>query len=129
MNKDKVAKSLEELSKSDKNRSDTARLRDIFENVEAAMSAGVSRTAILEILHANGFKLTLASFGSALYRIRHRREKNKSLAPRPSRGAVKKQAGAALPDSSGNAAIKTENPLKKGSGFEYNGTLPKDELI
>lgn len=66
---------LYELAKSDESRSETARLRDIFDLVEAAQCAGVSRVKILEALHSKGFTLTLKSFESALYRIRKQKVK------------------------------------------------------
>ena len=57
-------------------RSDAARLRDILDEVEAAIASGASYSAILETLHAQGFKLTLASFETTLSRLRkERREK------------------------------------------------------
>ncbi|MDC5123763.1 hypothetical protein NRA16_17775 [Acinetobacter baumannii] len=64
---------LRALAKGDSNRSETARLRDVIDDVEAALEAGVSRSAILETLHQQGFKMSLKSFESALYRIRKKR--------------------------------------------------------
>ena len=76
MQKDKVTEVLRSLATGDKNRSETARLRDVFDDVENALQAGVVRTAILEALNAQGFTMTLKSFESALYRIRKERAKN-----------------------------------------------------
>ena len=73
MTKDSVADVLRALATGDKSRSETARLRDIVDEVEAALSAGVSRAAVLEALNAQGFTMTLKSFESALYRIRKKR--------------------------------------------------------
>lgn len=75
MQKNSVADVLRALATGDKSRSETARLRDVFGEVEAALSAGVSRAAVLEALHGQGFTLTLKSFESALYRIRQQRER------------------------------------------------------
>jgi hypothetical protein len=61
---------LEVLAQSADSRSKTARLRDVFEPVEAALGAGVSRAQVLEELNRDGFDMTLASFKSALQRIR-----------------------------------------------------------
>jgi hypothetical protein len=74
MTKTSVADVLRELAKGDKARSETARLRDVMDEVEAALAAGVSRAAVLEALHGQGFTMTLKSFESALYRIRKQRE-------------------------------------------------------
>jgi hypothetical protein len=73
MTKTSVADVLRELAKGDKSRSETARLRDVIDEVEAALTAGVSRSAVLDALHGQGFTMTLKSFESALYRIRKQR--------------------------------------------------------
>ena len=73
MTKDSVADVLRALATGDKSRSETARLRDIVDEVEAALAAGVSRAAVLQALNDQGFTMTLKSFESALYRIRKKR--------------------------------------------------------
>lgn len=73
-----VAEVLLAMAKGDKNRSETARLRDVFAEIEAALNAGVRRAAILEALHGQGFTMTLKSFESALYRIRKQEAKTGS---------------------------------------------------
>jgi len=70
-----MADVLRKLATGTANRPDTARLRDIFDEVEAALSAGVTHAAIHEALQTGGFKLTLKSFQSALYRLREERQK------------------------------------------------------
>lgn len=80
MTKDSVADVLRALATGDKSRSETARLRDIVDEVEAALSAGVSRAAVLEALNGQGFTMTLKSFESALYRIRKKRTQPAKLA-------------------------------------------------
>ena len=65
-----VADALRTLARGNKARSETARLRDVIAEVEAAIASGVSRAATLEALHEHGFTMTLKSFESALYRIR-----------------------------------------------------------
>jgi len=54
-------------------RSETARLRDVFDEIEAALNAGVRREAVLATLHENGFTMTFTGFKSALQRIRKER--------------------------------------------------------
>jgi hypothetical protein len=75
MAENNLSRALNNLATSSTNRPDTARLRDIFTEVEAALSAGVTHVSILEVLHSNGFALTLKSFQSSLYRLRKEREK------------------------------------------------------
>lgn len=99
MKKDDVAGVLQALATGDKSRSETARLRDVIGEVEAALAAGVSRAAILEALHGQGFTMTLKGFESALYRIRKARAKQSQPAPA--------MAPAATPAASGSAAAGT----------------------
>lgn len=75
MDRKSVSDVLRSLATGEKNRSESARLRDVFDSVEAAIAAGVSRTAILEALHGEGFTMTLKTFDNALYRIRKRNQK------------------------------------------------------
>ena len=66
---EQLTESLKALASS-RARSETARLRDIFNEIETALSAGVSRAAVFNTLLEQGFKMTFKSFESALYRIR-----------------------------------------------------------
>ena len=52
-----------------------ARLRDVFERIENALQAGVTRSTVLRTLHENGFKMQPRSFESALYRLRKLQQK------------------------------------------------------
>ncbi len=57
-----------------KGRSEAARLRDIFSDVEDALKAGASREAVYETLQrCCGFTMNFKSFIKALYRIRKQR--------------------------------------------------------
>jgi radical SAM superfamily enzyme YgiQ (UPF0313 family) len=76
MNKDDILESLRELAINDASRSETARLRDIFDGIEGALAAGVKTEVVLETLHKQGFTLALSGFRSAIQRIRKER-KNK----------------------------------------------------
>lgn len=75
MQNNSAADVLRALAQGDATRSETARLRDVFGEVEGALAAGVSRAAILEALHGQGFTMTPKAFESALYRIRKARAK------------------------------------------------------
>jgi hypothetical protein len=72
MDNKRITEALLSLASSDENRSEIARLRDVFDAVETALSAGVSRVAILDALHRQGFSMTLKTFDNAIYRIRKR---------------------------------------------------------
>ncbi len=76
--REKVVEELRKLAEDYSTRSDAGRLRDILDEVDAALAAGASYAAVLETLHAQGFKLTPASFETTLARLRkERREKEK----------------------------------------------------
>ena len=66
---------LETLANGAENRSKTARLRDVIQQVETALHAGVKRTIIRDELAAQGLDMTLQTFDSALKRIRRERTK------------------------------------------------------
>jgi hypothetical protein len=72
---DDVGDGLRALVNDTSSRSETARLRDIFDHVEATLQKGVRREAVLEHLKKNlGFTMTMTSFKSALQRIRKERK-------------------------------------------------------
>lgn len=68
-----VVEALRSLAKDDTAKSETARLRAIIVDVEAALKSGASREAVVATLNQKGFKMTLNSFKSALQRIRKER--------------------------------------------------------
>jgi hypothetical protein len=74
MGQAELSKALQELIESGVRRSETIRLGELLEHVEAAQKAGVQRETILETLQAQGFKFTLRGFETALYRLRKRRK-------------------------------------------------------
>jgi len=87
MSKDDIAARMRALATDDKRRSETARLRESFDEAEAALKAGAPQAEVLAELHAAGFTMTMASFKSALQRIRKERAGDRparrSVAPAP----------------------------------------------
>ena len=77
-NINEVGLALRSLTKDESTRSETARLRDIFDDVEATLRSGVRREVVLATLHEKGFSMTIASFKSALQRIRKERVSGKN---------------------------------------------------
>ena len=73
---DDVARTVRTLVADEDARSETARLREIFDDIEETLKAGVRREAVLATLHEKGFTMTMASFKSALQRIRKERAAN-----------------------------------------------------
>ena len=135
MNKNTVAEALRALATSDKSRSETARLRDVFDDVEIALKAGVSRATILETLHDQGFEMTAKSFESAIYRLRKKRVSSTDVQSTPSTtlpAAVIPTPSTTLPasgvPSTSPLAVKitTGNPLRALSGTPTEGNhIPK----
>lgn len=80
MDQPSLSDTLNELARSKSTRSETARLRDVYAEVEHALTRGVSRKAVLEALHADGFTMSLKMFDKALYRIRRSMKNNSTKA-------------------------------------------------
>lgn len=68
-----ISEQLRALATDSQSRSKTSLLRDVIDDVEFAMSAGVSRSRIVEQLAKNGLVFTLPNFENSLYRIRKKR--------------------------------------------------------
>lgn len=84
MDRKAIAQRLRELAYDDKKRSKAARLRDVINDVEEALAAGVPQATVVEELANHGLELTHKSFKNALYRIRQKRSKTiavKSASP------------------------------------------------
>jgi hypothetical protein len=88
VDREKVSAALRELAAeyAGTPRSETARLREVLDDVEAALAAGASHAAVLGTLHAQGFTLTAQSFESTLARLRkERREQDEDPDAAPGR--------------------------------------------
>ena len=70
--KQEINQRLRDLTKK-ASRSNAARLREVFDEVEAAREAGVKRTDIYNTLKEMGFDFSLRSFDDAVYRLRKER--------------------------------------------------------
>ena len=76
MTKEILSNELNRLASNDEKRTQTARLRDLLEEIEATLASGVTRAAVVETLAKNGFNLPLGSFNSTLHRLRKKRNNN-----------------------------------------------------
>ncbi len=87
-----ITEGLRALASNDKKRSKAARLRDVFDEVEAALAAGVTRAAVHEELKAH-LDMSFPTFIGTLQRIRAKRgkpsETRKTAAAKP---VVKQEA-------------------------------------
>ena len=66
---------LRALATNDEKRSTASRLLDVIDDIEAALAAGVSRSAVIEELATLGLEMKPETFYSALKRIRKKRGK------------------------------------------------------
>jgi len=80
MNIKEISQSLRSLASKDKTRSKTAILRDVLDDVEIAMAAGVSQIAIVDELSRHGLDMSLPTFKSALSRLRKKRKATGTVA-------------------------------------------------
>jgi hypothetical protein len=69
-----VAAKLRELATGNEQRKEIAKLRAVFDDVEAALAAGVKRAAVLEVLREGGLKMNQGTFDTQVYRIRQSRK-------------------------------------------------------
>lgn len=79
MTKPSLSETLRKMATEHGSRSETHRLRDVYIDVEKALQSGVSRKAILEALHQDGFTMSLKMFDKALYRIRKSKQHKDKL--------------------------------------------------
>lgn len=114
MDDNNISEKLHVLAKS-KNRSATARIREIFGDIEAAFHAGVRRKDVHKTLNENGFEITLESFELAIYRIRKERGEGK-----------KQESPSALVTTSRPLGISAEALEKKVDAEKVTGC---DEVV
>ncbi|MCC8633418.1 hypothetical protein ABVE12_20835 [Xanthomonas euvesicatoria] len=120
MSQQTLANALAQLATSDAGRSETARLRDVIDQVEAALAAGVSRQAILDELHSRGFTMTMRGFETALYRVRQRRKKSS----RPSLAASRQLAPTESSALAGAASVSPATEMGVGSDIKPVDAAP-----
>ena len=106
MSKKILVEQLRTLASDDAKRSKAARLRDVIDEVEATLAAGITRAEVVKKLSENGLEMALATFNSELQKIRKKRGK-------PSVTSVK---------SNNQLVTKTIQPVSKPSDTE-----PEDE--
>ncbi|MFJ3465745.1 hypothetical protein [Achromobacter spanius] len=89
MDKETIAADLRKLVADENKRSKAARLRDVFDEVETTLAAGIPRAAVLEVLNKRGLDMSMATFDSSMARLRAQRKKK----ARPALPAATPQAG------------------------------------
>lgn len=109
-------------------RNKTARLREIFDEVEAARATGASHKQIVDALHGQGLEFTVKSFETTRFRIAKERERNNQPAAQHrvseplinfKQEKLKITAGTHLTPATPTTAA--ENPLRVLSGKPKDG--------
>jgi hypothetical protein len=113
-----------ELAQEPDRRSTTARVAEHFAEIEAALNAGVQRTAVLETLNRYGITLSLKNFDNVLYRLRKKHlastSENKNSSPPNIKPDKSESKGIASPTST----LRSEASLRDA---ETNAVaLPED---
>jgi hypothetical protein len=133
MQKPSIADALRALATDDTARSETARLRDIIDDIEAALSAGVSRAAILKTLHDQSFTMTAKSFESALYRIRKQRSKKEQQSTenqdKPRKEDKPEKTVSVNPEPEEDLSGLTDKQRRERVADKYINTEPKNPLL
>jgi hypothetical protein len=119
-------------------------IRERLASIEARLSVGVRQEVILAELAAEGYETTLKNLRNELCRARKKVRAVAPAAPVGGKAAVKAAmpakphsapVTARTPEGKGVGAPKAEkppeNPLKKSTGFNYEGTkdIDPDDLV
>jgi len=115
-----IQEKLKELAESDPSRSAAARLRDIIDDVDAAIASGVKISVIRKTLSESGLNFTEASFIGTRARIK----KNKGAAMKAAPKTTTKPL-----DEKINKASDQTNIEKKSNKFVFNNNPDPKDLI
>lgn len=101
-------------------RSKTARLREIFDEVEAAKAAGLSLKTIVGVLESRGLKFNLETFVNIRHRIKNERKngkQNSAQSDDASKNEIVVKPVVAVANSGGNPLRVLSGKPKEG---DYN---------
>ena len=101
-----LSQRIRSLASDPKKRTKIARLMDIIDDIESSLSAGVTRSFIVDELVAGGLEINLASFETMLRRIRKKRGKPTA---KPSHSEPNKAKASTVQESKKNDEPETEN--------------------
>lgn len=99
-------------------RSKTARLRDLYDEVERLRSSGVTHAKIIETMRDNGLEFGLRTFEVTLYRIKRERENNLLLKTNAAiKSIIKVSVSAPVVAPFNKISIEKSNTLLPKTGF------------
>ena len=105
MGKNTIADRLRALAADDQNRSKAARVREVIDEIETALAAGVSRQKVLEALVADGLVMTMRTFETILKRIRRTKGGKKMRATATPPRVKEKPTGVEPPEQETEASV------------------------
>ena len=108
---EKTVNALQALTAENKNRSKTARLRDLLPQIEASQAAGVTHKKILETLNQQGLDLKPKAYSVILWRLRAQLAQEKPTVPAP--GPVMSMPVTAIRKIESDTKQKSTIPEKK----------------
>lgn len=109
MDRKTISERLRALACDDLNRSKAARLRDVIDDVESALAAGVPRALVVQELARHGLQMSLATFETSLKRIRCKRANPATPSLRPPKPDTTAPAAQPEPQTD-SAAAGSHNP-------------------
>lgn len=116
MEKTTLSEQLRELAKSPK-KSKATQLFEILDDVEFALSAGVTHAVVVQKLAQNGLQFTLPSFENTLHRVRQRNKKKSVVETKATISHV-----TPLPILTPKTEIEESKQPQKRQSFQYEGT-------
>lgn len=111
-----LSEQLRELAKSPK-KSKASQLFEILDDVEFALSAGVTHAVVVQKLAQNGLQFTLPSFENTLHRVRQRKKKKSVVETKATISNV-----TPLPIVTSKTEIEESKQPQKRQSFQYEGT-------
>ncbi|MGF6766159.1 hypothetical protein P3T24_006505 [Paraburkholderia sp. GAS33] len=120
MDREQVSERLATLAAQSEGRSKAARLRDVIEDIEAALHAGVAREVVVRELSVAGLDFTLPTFALTIKRIRKARRANNPVEQGPTPRVITQRPVAP-------AAGTSVSRVSGGSGV--GAVVPDDWLI
>lgn len=108
-----IADSLRKLASDKSKRNKTGILREVFDDIEACLAAGISQTDVVKVLNDHGLEMTYGTFGTTLRRLRLQRDKRSTVNRQPATG--QKAARIGLPDEN-PASVENKEAQAESSG-------------
>lgn len=124
MDKNKISAALEKLKSEDKTRSNTAKIRDLIDVIETAISSGISLEAIYSELKKEGLDQTFHSFKNSLYRIRNPRSKKAINKKHDTGGATISEPKETSPSTTTTVSKKAEREKVADRFMQASTTNP-----